>query len=324
MNVVYSGFLIRFRLLTADLDFNFKKYCFNEARFRNSLVCKSSISANTNINQESLKKLQIPLPPLPEQQKIAAILSTWDAAIASLEQLITAKEHHKKGLMQVLLTSPKDGQAGKKRFAGFSDEWDLKRLDEITKKITDGAHTSPKTSKIDKDYPIYSVKNMTDLNLSRSEPRYISKSDFNDLARQGCQPLRNDVLIAKDGSILKYSFVMKEDLKGVILSSIAIIRVDLTRLNPHYLVNYFKQDIVQTYVVKALTSGSGVPRIILRDFRSLKIPIPSLPEQQKIAAVLSAADTEIEQLKTQLTAIQHQKKGLMQKLLSGVVRVKIK
>lgn len=256
-------------------------------------------------------------PPLPEQQKIAKILSTWDKAISTTERLIENSIQQKKALMQQLLTGKKRllDEAGK-RFAGG---WEDVKLGNICLKVTDGAHHSPQSVKI--GYPMYSVKDMTSSGFRKNSARLISKDDFDKLVNQNCKPELNDILIAKDGSILKYCFVVKEKVEGVILSSIALLRPNLKKVFPEFIAQYFSQEYVRFFVGKALTSGSGVPRIVLKDFKGIQIALPSLKEQQKIATVLTNADKEIELLEQQLADLQQEKKALMQVLLTGKVRV---
>lgn len=104
MNTVYSGFLIRFRD-NGFLDLNFKKYCFSEERFRNKIISSSTVSANTNINQDSLKNIEISIPPsVPEQKAIAEILSDMDNEITALETKRDKYKTIKQGMMQELLT----------------------------------------------------------------------------------------------------------------------------------------------------------------------------------------------------------------------------
>ena len=118
-DIVFSGFIIRYRD-NNYLSEGFKKHCFYEERFRNNLIARSTVSANTNINQEALKKLQIPLPPTKsEQTAIANVLSDADALISSLEKLIAKKRNIKHGAMQKLL-QPKEG-------------WEVKKLGEVLK-----------------------------------------------------------------------------------------------------------------------------------------------------------------------------------------------
>ena len=267
------------------------------------------------LTKASLEKLPILVPPLPEQIKIAEILSTWDNAINTVQKLLSNSQQQKKALMQQLLT-------GKKRFSGFEGEWEEKRLISICEKITDGAHNSP--ASVDAGgYPMYSVKDMDENNFKSGTARLISKDDYETLIGQNCRPQKNDVLIAKDGSILKNCFVVKDDINGVILSSIAILRPILSLVFPSYLAHYLKDDCVKQRILDLFKSGSGVPRIVLGDFKKIKIAIPALPEQQKIAAVLTTADQETDNLRAQLNHLKQEKKALMQQLLTGKRRVKI-
>ena len=103
-NTVYSGFLIRFRD-GGVLGNGFKRHCFYEEGFRKRVIDASSVSANTNINQDNLKRLLLPLPPtIAEQEAIAAILSDIDAEIAALETRLAKTRLLKQGMMQELLT----------------------------------------------------------------------------------------------------------------------------------------------------------------------------------------------------------------------------
>ena len=100
LNTVYSGFLIRFRDDQKSLYQNFKKYCFSSHYFRKELLSFATSSANTNINQESLNKINISFPSLKEQQKIATYLSAIDIKIESVHQQIKKTQAFKKGLLQ--------------------------------------------------------------------------------------------------------------------------------------------------------------------------------------------------------------------------------
>ncbi|NBX81155.1 MAG: restriction endonuclease subunit S, partial [Flavobacteriales bacterium] len=115
--VVFGGFVIRGQCKEKHIDDNFKKYGFRSSYVRKQIVLRGQGGIRTNIGQSDLESVYILLPPLPEQQKIAAILSKWDEAIEAQTQLIEAKELQKKALMQKLLT-------GEIRFPGFEEEWE--------------------------------------------------------------------------------------------------------------------------------------------------------------------------------------------------------
>jgi len=103
-NVVYSGFLIRFRS-NDSLDLNFKRFCFSGEKFRKSVIANSTVSANTNINQDSLKKLYLSFPrSIQEQAAIAKVLSDMDSEISALEQRRDKTKALKQAMIQELLT----------------------------------------------------------------------------------------------------------------------------------------------------------------------------------------------------------------------------
>jgi type I restriction enzyme S subunit len=235
------------------------------------------------ISQKPIYSKKIPLPPLPEQEKIAQILSTWDEAIAKQTDLIAQKEALKKGLMQELLT-------GKKRLKGFTDKWKEVKLGEV---LTFGSG---------KDYKHLNSGNIPVFGTGgfmTSVDDYLYDGD--------------SVGIGRKGTINKPIF-----LSGKFWTVDTLFYThSFKNILPFYV--YLK---FQTINWKFYNEASGVPSLSKSTIEKIKILLPSLPEQQKIAAILSAADTEIEKLKAQKSALETQKKGLMQILLSGKVRVK--
>ena len=124
-NTVFSGFLIRYRDNNV-FALEFKEHCFWEASFRNRLIASSTVSANTNINQEALKFLQLAFPlNKSEQRAIAEALSDVDGLLGALEALIAKKRAIKQATMQQLLT-------GKTRLPGFSGKWVTKQIGDIS------------------------------------------------------------------------------------------------------------------------------------------------------------------------------------------------
>ena len=106
------------------------------------------------------------------------------------------------------------------------------KLKDVCNRITDGAHYSPVGISI--GFPMLSVKDMEENKFNYSDCKYISEDDYNDLVRNDCKPLLNDVLIAKDGSYLKHVFVIREEIDQAILSSIGILRPNVNLVNPYY------------------------------------------------------------------------------------------
>lgn len=165
-------------------------------------------------------------------------------------------------------------------------------LEDICLKITDGAHYSPKAT--DEGYPMYSVKDMKYNAFDNINSKLISEKDYQKLVKQGCRPEKNDVVIAKDGSYLKHVFVISDDIEAAILSSIAILKLNLDLVNPYYLSYFLKQKSVKEHMKNGYVSGSVLPRIILKDFKKYPISLPHLKIQNKVVEILKKIDSKID------------------------------
>ena len=287
---VYSGFLIRFRDKDR-LNINYKRHCFYEYRFRNAIIAASSVSANTNINQENLKRLQIPLPPtFAEQAAIAEALTDADALIESLEQLLAKKGHIKQGAMQELLT-------GKKRLPGFSGAWEMKRLGEIAKIKTGSRNNEDKTE--DGQYPFF----------VRSE----NVERINTYSHDG-----EAILVPGEGrigSIFHYIHGRFDVHQRVY--AITEFEPDISgRFIHFYLSRSFGAWAMQN-TVKATVDSLRLPT-----FQTFELCLPpTKKEQTAIATVLSDMDAEITALEAKLTKARAIKEGMMQELLTGRIRL---
>ena len=177
------------------------------------------------------------------------------------------------------------------RFRGFTDDWDQRKLNEICNKITDGSHFSP--PEVDNGYPMPSVKDMTVNGFDYTTCKKISEQDYKILVKQGCKPEKGDVLVAKDGSILKHAFEIKREQNIVILSSIAILRPKHGIIDGKFLAQKLVMDDFKSKVIKENTTGTGVPRIVLSNFKNFSIQFPKFEEQQKIGDYFENLDNLI-------------------------------
>lgn len=152
--------------------------------------------------------------------------------------------------------------------------------------LTDGSHSSPKATA--NGHPMPSVKDMRFSGFDFTSCKRIGDDDYELLCRNGCQPKKNDVLIAKDGSVLKHAFAVHEECDYVVLSSIAIVRPDVEQIDSDFLAYYFRTYSVQTLALRKYVSKSGVPRIILRNFKLIRIPVPPIEVQREIVRILDS------------------------------------
>ncbi|WP_368873604.1 restriction endonuclease subunit S [Shewanella algae] len=281
-------------------------------RFINSEYGKKFISsgeaggAQKNVNAAMLKKMPIPLPPLPEQRKIAKILSTWDKAIATNEKLIATSKQQKKALMQQLLTGKKrlvNPETGK----AFEGEWEEVKLSQIAN-ITMGS--SPKSESYNengKGLPL--LQGNADIKSRKSAPR-IHTSQITKECEIG------DILLSVRAPV---GSVAKSLHNACIGRGIAGIQA--------------KRNVAQEFLYQWLlafepkwerfSQGSTFEAVNSNDIKTLHISAPSYLEQQKISSVLTAADKEIEVLEAKLAHFKQEKKALMQQLLTGKRRVSL-
>ena len=168
---------------------------------------------------------------------------------------------------------------------------DWKKLNQLCTKITDGSHFSPVG--VESGYPMLSVKDMKENGFDYSNCKYINVDDYKSLLRNDCKPLKNDVLIAKDGSYLKHVFVIENEREDAILSSIGILRPNLKLIDPYYIKYYLDSDFVKREVAKKYVSGSALPRIILKNFGEILVPYIEKSKQTSIVNVLKSIDSKI-------------------------------
>ena len=262
-----------------------------------------------NISQRSFLSIRVPRPPFPEQKKIAEILSTWDEAIDHTRRLIGAKERRKKALMQQLLT-------GERRLPGFNDEWLAYRLDGLLKQVS-----RPIEFDDDAVYRLISVRRRSEGIFLRSEmPGNNIRTKQMHIARKG------DFLISKMQIVHGASALVTEEFDGMHISgSYIALKVDDTDNLDIAFFNWMSTTPYFYHLTYLASHGVHIEKMTfsLRLFLKSKIRIPKdVKEQRRIAEVLSSADDEIAAEEKKLIALKKQKRGLMQKLLTGEVRVK--
>lgn len=272
--------------------------CINEYLYQliqlNSFLSACNVSLGTHMPRADwgfVSHFPFHIPPLPEQEKIAEILGTWDLAIEKLTALIEQKKLLKKGLMQRLLT-------GKQRLPGFSTPWNkvkLKNICDISKGEQLGRLEMTETG-------VYPVINGG-----------ISKSGLTDSYNRE----KDTITISEGGNSCGFVAFMKERFWcGGHCYALSNLQTNL----------YFLFQILKSKEsdIMKLRVGSGLPNIQKSSLDAFSLHIPTdISEQKAIADILSKADEEIDLLTRKLSALKEQKTGLMQKLLTGQIRVKV-
>lgn len=175
----------------------------------------------------------------------------------------------------------------------MKSEWITSTIGDVCSVVTDGAHNSPKS--VEKGRYMASVKDFTDFGFDFSNCRQISEEDYERLCKQGCVPKKNDILVGKDGArYFEDIIIYKQDEKPALLSSIAILRVDCSKITPEFLYYTLKTPAIKKNVRDNYGSGSAIPRIVLKDFKRMPFSFPSIEEQQKITEICVAIDSKIQ------------------------------
>ena len=282
----------------------------------NQIANVSSGSKMPRADWNYMSEIPFDIPPLKEQEKIAEILTTWDEAITKQTELLRAKELQKKALMQKLLS-------GEVRFDGFSDKWEEVRLGEI------GNSFNGLSGKTGEDFGIGEAKyityknifNYSKIKLDIFENVQISNDEKQNLVQFG------DIFFTVSSETpeeVGMSSVLLDNVSNTYLNSFCFgYRLNnFNTLDPYFARFYFRSFQMRDKISR-LAQGSTRFNLSKNEIMKLKIKLPSLPEQQKIAEVLSLADDEINLLRNELEELKLQKKALMQKLLTGEVRVKV-
>ncbi len=291
-----------------ELDSIFLVNYLRSPRVQHVLLTKAGASTIPDLNHKDFYSIDFPLAPLPEQKKIAKILSTWDKAITTTEQLLHNSQQQKKALMQQLLT-------GKKRLLDqngvrFGGEWK-------TTEIGDFLQESRIPSKNNDPSKRLTVR----LNLKGIEPREFRGTEAVESTAHFVRSAGQ--FIYGKQNIHKGAFGIIPKNLDAYETSQDLPAFDFTgTCDSIWFYHYMTQENFFASLEDKM-SGTGSKRLNPKTFFKIKLVCPPIEEQQKIAAVLSTADQEISALQQKLDALKKEKKALMQQLLTGKRRVKV-
>jgi type I restriction enzyme S subunit len=297
---VFGGFVIRGRSKNSVLDNEFKKDCFRSSVLRKQIIARGQGAVRTNIGQKDLEKVLFPLPPLPEQQKIAEILSTWDQAISTSQKLIDKLKLRNKGLSQQLLT-------GKKRLKGFEGEWEEQQLEHYFKERKESNHP---------DLPLLSVGEIGVYPQTNSNKKDSSNEDKSKYKRICPGDIGYNTMRMWQGRSALSS------LEGIVSPAYTIV-TPKKNADALFFAYLFKLDeVIHKFFRNSQGMVSDTLNCKFKDFKIVKVLTPlSIDEQKAITKVLQKAYEELKLYEQELKTLKEQKKGLMQKLLTGEIRV---
>lgn len=288
-----------------------------------SRICTKHVG-QAGIRNDQILQIQIPLPPIPEQRRIATILTTVDDAIQRSRQAIAETERLKAGVMHELMTKGighmefrEDPDVGR-----MPKEWDVMVLHQLCELITKGA-TPTSYGFSFKNYGINFLKAESinsDGNFIRENFAYIDEQTNQKLTRSILK--ENDILFSIAGALGRVAVVSKDILPANSNQALGIIRLSKKyQQNIKYLMYYFSGPFIQSYI-KMITIKSAQPNINLEHLRRFKIILPLQEEQEKIVSILSTLDQKLTLQRRRTAHYEKLKQGLMNELLTGKRRVR--
>lgn len=275
---------------------------------------------------DAIRNTPIPYISIPEQSKIITYLDSECSRIdVMLSKTRSSIEEYKKLKQTVITQAVTKGVRGEREMKDSGVEWigkiprefDPVQLKFFCKLITDGTHFSPTT--VENGWPYITAGDVHGIGLDYNSAKRISEEDFQLLVAQGCQPLKGDVLLVKDGATTGRVGFVDSDTPCVILSSVAMLR-PADNTDGHYLMYLLASDFLQKQILVSM-AGSAMPRTTLTKLTKYIGLLSPLHEQKEIANYLDAKCAEIDKLiakKEQLVKeLESYKKSLIYEVVTG-------
>jgi type I restriction enzyme S subunit len=269
---------------------------------------KCTGATRRRISRKNLGLVTIPIPPLPEQERIVGILDEAFEGIAAATAQAEKNLHNARELFQSVLQST---------FSQKGEDWVERQLSEISEKITDGTHQTPRY--FENGYMFLSSKNVKDGVIDWDDIKFIDKEQHIKM-QQRLAPRLNDILLRKNGAGFGKAALVNRDVIFDVYVSLAVIR-PLDSINPAYLLHFINSPSTMQQFNKRV-KGAGVPNLHLKEIREVVISFPiSLPTQQAIVEKLDALSEETKRLEAiyerKKAALTELKQSLLQKAFAG-------
>ena len=323
-------FLVSYACLTIhpsdSIIGKFLSYYLKSSSFAEDALRRTNSNTQGNVGKDSLVNATIVLPSIIEQAQIVNFLDAKCSDIyAILSKTRASIEEYKKLKQAVITQAVTKGVRGEREMKDSGVEWigeipkefDSVQLKFFCKLITDGTHFSPVT--VENGFPYITAGDVHGIGLDYNSAKRISEEDFQLLVAQGCQPLKGDVLLVKDGATTGRVGFVDSDTPCVILSSVAMLR-PADNTDGHYLMYLLASDFLQKQILVSM-AGSAMPRTTLTKLTKYIGLLPPFREQKEIAAYLDVKCAEIDGLiakKEQLVKeLESYKKSLIYEVVTG-------
>ena len=292
---IHDGWVVLRKILKNIIYEEYAYYILSSNQVHSEFSKLAAGSVVKNLSIDRIKQVYIPIPPLEEQKRIASALSKIDAYLENTIKLIEEKERFKRGIAKKLLTCKEGENIPEARFKGFEDEWETKTLSSISN-IKKGEQKNKLDLIADGKYPV--------LNGGMNFSGYC-----NSYNREA-----NTITISEGGNAGYVNFIKEKFWSSGHCYTLHDLKID-----KYFLYQCLKNS--EKRLMK-LQLGTALKNIRQSEIVEFELNIPkSIKEQEKIGGYLSLLDAEIDNLKKQKELIKEMKRGAMQKLLSGEVRL---
>jgi type I restriction enzyme S subunit len=309
---------------TADQEFLFQKLQHVKPRFQ----LLSQGSTFEAINGSDMREFDLTLPPLPEQQKIATILSSVDDVIEKTRAQIDKLKDLKTGMMQELLTKGightelKDSPVG-----WIPASWETSKIGDLTLKFQNG-YAFSSSMYVDEGVPIISMASIGldgNFNTNYSKTKYWDTSQADSLERYLVKD--GDLLIAMTDvtptmELIGRCCIAKVNRDHLLNQRVGLIRLDVSRVDKLFFAYYSNHDVWRNYA-RGMSGLGAQANLGTSQIADGTIPLPPLQEQVQISSVLRSVDDLIGEKEKEISKNELLKKALMQDLLTGKVRVNV-
>ena len=263
---VFASYLIRVRP-GKELHPGFLAYFFNTPRYWQQITKHSTGSTQPGVNSTKLKELIVPVPPLAEQKRIAAILDQADAVRRKRQHALQLADDFPSSLFYEMFGDPVHDPKG----------WPVVPLEDICTHITDGVHAKPTYTET--GVPFISVKDVTTGRLSFDDCKFIAEEDHRQFTRR-CRPEQMDILYTKVGATYGRPALVDTKREFSIYVSVALIKPNSKLVDPTFLHEAMASKEVKWQADRSV-KGAGVPDLHLIEIRSFKLPLPPMSVQRE-------------------------------------------
>ena len=310
---VHDGWLV-IQKYDKAFDRDYLYYALSSNLTMQQYIAMAAGSSVQNLNKEKVAKVVLPKPEIPEQKKIAEILSDADVLITDLQKLIRKKKDIRQGTMQMLVT-------GKKRLNGYSGEWVKINLAKNSKlKARIGWQGLTTAEYLDEGYSyLITGTDFQDGQIKWNGCHFVNYDRY--VQDPNIQVTDGDLLLTKDGTIGKVAYVTNLKRPATLNSGVFVVKPITDAYTAHFMFYVLESSVFKEFL-QQLSAGSTINHLYQKDLVKFDLFVPpTIEEQEAISEILFDMDSEIQKLEDKLNKYEEVKQGMMEELLTGKVRL---